>query len=355
MGVPSEIPERWGSDFFWVSRAFKTVGVQRKAFPDLLSSITDNRLAEQVMKMEGLGLAVLVVEGHGNWGPSGHLTTRWGASKWTRASVRKYLWKVQSRGVWVIQTDEEYDTVGTIRALHEWTTKDEHSALVSRSGPRSQLGVKPSNTEKQEWFLMGLPKVGPVQARKMIQAFDGIPLAWTVPRAALKAIDGFGKELVDGIWEVFQPGPPDPVDDILEFKGKWRWLSNFYPAPVEWDGATWPTAEHAYQAAKAADVQWRKKILAAKSPQTAKNLGRKVPMSDEQLREWDEVKVDVMRVVVTHKFTQNPELAEKLIETRDARLEEGNTWGDTFWGVCNGAGENRLGEILMEVRAQLQQ
>jgi predicted NAD-dependent protein-ADP-ribosyltransferase YbiA (DUF1768 family) len=56
---------------------------------------------------------------------------------------------------------------------------------------------------------------------------------------------------------------------------------------------------------------------------------------------------------VKDKFSRNPELRVKLLNTGDLQLVEGNYWGDTFWGVCNGKGENHLGKILMRVRKEL--
>ena len=55
------------------------------------------------------------------------------------------------------------------------------------------------------------------------------------------------------------------------------------------------------------------------------------------------------------KFTQNPNLAQLLIETGDATLIEGNNWDDVVWGVCNGVGENRLGKILMQIRTEIKE
>jgi predicted NAD-dependent protein-ADP-ribosyltransferase YbiA (DUF1768 family) len=66
-----------------------------------------------------------------------------------------------------------------------------------------------------------------------------------------------------------------------------------------------------------------------------------------------DVKVKLMFVLVTEKFKQNPELKQKLLETGNQELIEGNTWNDTFWGVCNGQGQNWLGKILMLVRSEL--
>ena len=69
---------------------------------------------------------------------------------------------------------------------------------------------------------------------------------------------------------------------------------------------------------------------------------------------WEEKKVSIMREIVLAKFTQNEELGRKLVKTGSAVLQEGNYWGDTFWGICKGKGGNWLGRILMEVREELQ-
>ena len=53
------------------------------------------------------------------------------------------------------------------------------------------------------------------------------------------------------------------------------------------------------------------------------------------------------------KFTQNEELKEKLLATENEELVEGNTWHDTYWGVCNRRGKNKLGKILMRIREEL--
>ena len=71
--------------------------------------------------------------------------------------------------------------------------------------------------------------------------------------------------------------------------------------------------------------------------------------------DWDDVRLNIMYDIVLAKFAQNPHLAEKLLATGDAELEEGNTWNDRFWGVCppgSGDGENHLGKTLMRIRAE---
>ena len=134
---------------------------------------------------------------------------------------------------------------------------------------------------------------------------------------------------------------------IGEFSGQYRFLSNFWPCVVTFDGAVYSSVEHAYQAAKTSDVGQREGIRNAVKAGDAKRLGRRVNMRAD----WDKVKQSVMLDLVRQKF-QEPALRHQLKETGDAELVEGNWWGDTYWGVCRGKGENHLGKILMQVRGE---
>ncbi len=136
---------------------------------------------------------------------------------------------------------------------------------------------------------------------------------------------------------------------IESFKGPHSFLSNFHPAPTTYEGVDYPTSEHAFQAAKTLDVEARKKVAALSTPGKAKAAGKKVALRDD----WNNIRVSIMREIVTAKFTQNPDLAKELLATDDAELIEGNTWNDTFWGTCRGKGHNWLGKILMEIRTAL--
>lgn len=61
-----------------------------------------------------------------------------------------------------------------------------------------------------------------------------------------------------------------------------------------------------------------------------------------------------MEELLVIKFSgKDPFLTRALMATGNAELVEGNTWNDTFWGICNGTGENHLGKLLMKVRANL--
>ena len=142
---------------------------------------------------------------------------------------------------------------------------------------------------------------------------------------------------------------------IVEFDGEYAFLSNFYNSPIFYEGITYPTNEHFFQAMKTLDPAERQKIASAKTPGLAKRLGRNV-----QLRpDWEKVKVDVMRTGLMLKFT-DAKLAEKLIATGDEELVEGNWWHDNTWGNCHctecsrKGGRNLLGMLLMELRKELQ-
>lgn len=145
----------------------------------------------------------------------------------------------------------------------------------------------------------------------------------------------------------------DTVPEIGAFVGPYRFLSNFYPAPTLYEGIVYPTAEHAYQAAKTLDLGVRSTISRLSTPGRAKHAGGMLP---SVRADWNAVRAEVMREIVREKFGAE-ELRDRLAETWPAQLIEGNGWHDRFWGVCGcnrckGAGDNRLGKVLMHLRLE---
>lgn len=151
---------------------------------------------------------------------------------------------------------------------------------------------------------------------------------------------------------------------IADFRGPHRWLSNFYLADVVFEGHRYPSTEHAFQAAKTLDIQQRIPFMTGVQAvelgsecfqlmtcAEAKRAGRKLPLRPD----WEKVQLDVMWACLADKFTRHAALTEKLLATGNEELIEGNTWGDTYWGVCGGVGENHLGKLLMELRKALRQ
>jgi hypothetical protein len=138
---------------------------------------------------------------------------------------------------------------------------------------------------------------------------------------------------------------------IKGFFGQHRWLSNFWYAPFVHCGFEYDTVEHYYQARKAADPAEAEAIRNAESPAVAKRMGQEVTNFAPNMPKLRRM---VMKIGVEEKFLQNNDLKQLLINTGDEYLEETNTWGDTYWGVCNGVGTNHLGFMLMDIRRSLQ-
>lgn len=135
---------------------------------------------------------------------------------------------------------------------------------------------------------------------------------------------------------------------IDRFSGAYRFLSNFYPVDVTWNGITFPSVEHAFQAAKTDDKEEQRRISRLATAGDAKRAGRKLRLRSQ----WEEARKLVMLELLKQKFDRekNPDLYRLLKNTGKEELVEGNTWGDTFWGVCDGVGQNWLGKLLMKVR-----
>lgn len=139
--------------------------------------------------------------------------------------------------------------------------------------------------------------------------------------------------------------------EIKKFEDEYFFLSNFYEADdfqFEYDGLIWKSSEACFQAMKTMDREERERISKL-DPGAAKKAGRKVNLRDD----WESIKDSMMAEILEAKFSQNPELKNKLIELHDCYLEEGNWWGDKYWGVYNGTGKNKLGKALMALSLKL--
>lgn len=143
---------------------------------------------------------------------------------------------------------------------------------------------------------------------------------------------------------------------ITAFTGEYHFLSNYCACPVTLDGLTYRSAEAAFQAAKC-NVPIDRAAFCTVPPNVAKAIGRKIKLR----KGWEKERDGIMADVIHAKFSQNPALAQALIDTGDAELIEGNTWNDNYWGVCGCArcrsdgtkGLNKLGQILMAERKTL--
>ena len=137
---------------------------------------------------------------------------------------------------------------------------------------------------------------------------------------------------------------------ITKFKKHNYFLSNFFSAPVTYKQITYQNSEAAYQSMKCI-MPMQRLEFASLSAHDAKSKGKSVVLRYD----WNHVKDQYMYEIVKAKFVQNPELLERLLNTGDAFIEEGNHHGDKYWGTVEGKGRNKLGKILMRVRDELSQ
>jgi ribA/ribD-fused uncharacterized protein len=135
-------------------------------------------------------------------------------------------------------------------------------------------------------------------------------------------------------------------NEIKGFFGDYRFLSNFHISDVIFEGDLYPSSENAYQAAKCVDLSHRKQFMDC-SPAESKRLSKTIVIRDN----WHLIRYEIMANIVFDKYYRNIELRHSLVDTKQKYLEETNHWSDTYWGVCNDRGENKLGKIQMGVRA----
>lgn len=146
------------------------------------------------------------------------------------------------------------------------------------------------------------------------------------------------------------------MEIIDSFRGPYYFLSNFYLSEMLINGRLWASVEHAFQAAKSEDPVDQERIRNVPTSADAKRMGGAIRLRPD----WDEIKYDIMVDCLREKFKQNPDLAQRLINTGSALLVEGNWWHDNTWGVCRcgcsrgrNVGRNWLGIALMLVRSEL--
>ena len=142
----------------------------------------------------------------------------------------------------------------------------------------------------------------------------------------------------------------DSMPDIItRFRGPFKFLSNLYSTPITYKGHTYCCLEAAYQAQKSLDPAIHEKFANIRLPYKSRGMGQSI----KTIRpDWLDIRIDIMEELLYIKFS-HPQLKEWLQCTGQSKIVECNTWGDTFWGIYNGVGENHLGTLLMKVRDTL--
>ncbi len=153
--------------------------------------------------------------------------------------------------------------------------------------------------------------------------------------------------------------PKNDMSDLQFYKANekpYGVFSNLAPYPVEFEGKTFPTAEHAYQYGKPRKEAVRDWLMAAPTPALLAKAAHQINSPWEVAPDWSKVKVERMGAVLRAKFEQHAELRKLLLSTGARRLVEAGTVDDAagrYWGEVRGKGKNTLGVLLMELRTAL--
>lgn len=206
LGAVSLYPESFGADILVPIAGGGWVGVQRKERGDLMSSLADGRLGEQIAKLRALPRSHLIIEGRLSYTTDGTLM---GSGKYGRELTREYmdgvLWSVQNAGTWVSYTDSLGETCDMLEHLAKWWAKDKHRGLATRGPVTATWGV-PDARDYQIHLLTGIPNVGPELAGRILDRFGGLPFRWRddVTVKTLCEVVGVGKVKAEKILGVLR-------------------------------------------------------------------------------------------------------------------------------------------------------
>ena len=130
-------------------------------------------------------------------------------------------------------------------------------------------------------------------------------------------------------------------------------FNNFSAHAIEFAGKLYPTAEHAYQAAKCTDPLGQEEIRNARSPLEAKEISNGIYRSARDAG-WDSKKLAVVEAILRAKLAQHQEARDALRDSGEEEIVEDSPT-DYFWGVgADGTGLNMLGKLWMRLRDEFE-
>lgn len=194
MGTSSLLPERMGADILWHS-PHGLAGVQRKRHDDLIASVRDTRLGMELVQMQLLHTAMVVIEGQPSWTADGQLLTQ--HTQWSLKQQRGVEWSIQSQGVMVCWTRNPAETVSAVEHLYERTQQADHvSSLLARGKAQKNGWGKLSDEATAVHVLSGFPGISTELATRLFKAFGRAPIGLTVTADELLAVPGIGPKRV---------------------------------------------------------------------------------------------------------------------------------------------------------------
>ena len=141
------------------------------------------------------------------------------------------------------------------------------------------------------------------------------------------------------------------TEPIVFYEREYYFLSNFSAFAIMWKGHFCLTSEHAYQTEKFEDEELKEAIRKTMSAHDSKKLLHE--HKDKYRKDWNEVKLGIMKEILREKVKQHPYIMKKLLESGKRELVE-DSWRDDFWGWGpNKDGANHLGKLWMEVREEV--
>ena len=193
------VSELRSGDYVIIGRDNLSFGCERKVLGDLLSSLTDGRLYEQLRRLsEGYDLPALVVEGIMVPGEDELLKTRGFTSRWKYDSVQGILFNLRLKGVMVISTSSEYGTALTLRTIHKQLLEGEGKHQLKR---RKLFSFSPEPSEQLQ-VLCGINLINEELASRLLERF-GNPLSiLKASEEELAMVKGIGKVKARHIKEI---------------------------------------------------------------------------------------------------------------------------------------------------------
>ena len=143
----------------------------------------------------------------------------------------------------------------------------------------------------------------------------------------------------------------DNEKQIFFYEHDFYVFSNFSSFKLNWKGEIWMTSEHAYHSEKFEDKGLLEQLRNTNSAHDAMKLA--YANKDKYRKDWDEIKLKVMKEILHAKVAQHPYVKKKLLDSGDKELIE-DSWRDSYWGWgADKKGNNHLGRLWMEVRDEV--
>ena len=186
-------------DYWFYTADGSRVCIERKTIADLLNSLREGRLQQQLRRMlQEDAEVILLIEGYWTCNKDFKIKHGGGLTGWDLASLSNFLLTVQREGIRLVYSPNQGATAYLLVQLYRYYQKPKHKALTARPKP---VFVFDDLKARQVYFLMGLPNVGETTARKVIERFPVLAEVFLNPHL-LESVPGIGPKTVQRIVEI---------------------------------------------------------------------------------------------------------------------------------------------------------